>query len=229
MDVSRVQWDEARRIISTRHPPVDLFEDIADPRDWEALISLEMKTNSRVMQDVGRLDLVPPDRRVSGPGASYVMAPFVYVSTDRDGRFNDGTFGAYYAAESFETALEETRHHRAEIYRAAGDEPGWFSQFLELIGPVDNEFHDLRGAPEYEEFLDPDGYGASQNLARRLRAEGSNGIVFPSVRRPGGECVAAFWPNVIGVPQQGRVLTYHFDGQRIDYVRDETNDRMYEF
>ncbi len=229
MDVSRVQWDDARRIISTRHPPVDLFEDIADPRDWELLISLEMKTNGRVMQNVGRLDLVPVKRRVAGPGASYVMAPFVYVSEDWSGRFHDGTFGAYYAAESFETALEEMRHHRAEIYRAAGDAPGWFSQFRELIGSVDCAFHDLRGAAEHEAFLNPDDYSASQRLARELRGDGSNGIVFPSVRRPGGECVAAFWPDVIGVPRTGRILSYHFDGERIDYVRDETNNRILEF
>ena len=229
MDVSRVQWDDARRIISTRHPPVDLFEDIADPRDWELLISLEMKTNGRVMQNVGRLNLVPPERRVAGPGASYVMAPFVYVSEDWSGRFHDGTFGAYYAAESFETALEETRHHRAEIYRAAGDAPGWFSQFRELIGSVDSAFHDLRVAAEHDVILNPDDYGASQRLARELRGDGSNGIVFPSVRRPGGECVAAFWPDVIGVPRTGRVLSYHFDGERIDYVRDETNNQILEF
>ena len=57
----------------------------------------------------------------------------------------------------------------------------------------------------------------------------ANGIVFPSVRRPGGECVAAFWPDVIGVPSTGRVLTYHFDGERIDYVRDETNNKILAF
>ena len=229
MDVSRVQWDQARRIISTRHPPIDLFEDIADPGDWEALIRLEMKTNRRLKQSVGRLSLVPAERRVGGPGASYVMAPFVYVSQEWSGRFHDGTFGAYYAAESFETAVEETRHHRAELYRAAGERPGWFSQFLELIGAVDNAFHDLRIDPQKNACLHPDDYCPSQDLARRLRDEGSNGLVFPSVRRDGGECVAAFWPDAVAVPRPGRMLTYHFDGERINFIRDETNNMIHEF
>ena len=33
----RVRWKQAYRIIRSIYPPVDLFEDIADPRDWEAL------------------------------------------------------------------------------------------------------------------------------------------------------------------------------------------------
>ena len=229
MKISQVSWPEARRIISTRHPPVDLFEDIADPRDWEALIQLEMKTNGRLMQAIGNLSLVPVERRVGGPGASFVMVPFVHVSPRWPGRFHDGSFGAYYAARSFETALAETRYHRALIYRAAGDEPGWFSQFLELIGRVDHAFYDLRGADDARVYLASDDYAPSQAFAASLRAAGSDGIVYPSVRDKNGECVAAFWPDAVGASRRGRVLAYHFNGERIDYVRDDANDVVYEF
>ena len=34
-----VRWAESHRIIRTIYPPVDLFEDIADPADWEKLVS----------------------------------------------------------------------------------------------------------------------------------------------------------------------------------------------
>ena len=37
----RVQWPQTYRIIRSIHPPVDLFEDIGDPKDWEALVSVE--------------------------------------------------------------------------------------------------------------------------------------------------------------------------------------------
>jgi hypothetical protein len=45
------------------------------------------------MATIGNLDLVPVDRRVGGNGASYLMAPFTHVSTDRPSRFTDGSYG----------------------------------------------------------------------------------------------------------------------------------------
>lgn len=217
------RWDEARRIISSRFPPIDLFEDIADPRDWDLIASAEAKTNPRMAEHVGQLDLVPPERRVSGPGASHVMAPFVHVSPDRPGRFHDGTFGAYYAANRFDTAVAETAYHKGMFYRATDQTPGWFSKMRELVGSVDTRLHDLRRSDACEDCLDPDRYAASQSLARQLRASGSNGLVYPSVRDAAGDCLAAFWPDVIDIPVQGRHLAYHFDGQSIDLVRDESS------
>ena len=73
--VSRVEWKGAVRIIRSAFPPIDLFEDIADPADWPLLISAEQKTNPRIMATIGNLDLVPVGRRVGGNGASYLMAP----------------------------------------------------------------------------------------------------------------------------------------------------------
>ena len=101
--VSTINWPAARRIISTRYPPIDLFEDIADPEDWELIVSAEMKTNPRIAETVGHLNLIPTQRRVGGAGASYIMAPFTHISADWAGRFHDGAFGAYYAARAFET------------------------------------------------------------------------------------------------------------------------------
>lgn len=225
--VTRVQWPDARRIISSRYPPVDLFEDIADPRDWELLAAAEARTNPRINESIGRLDLVPPERRVSGGGASYVIAPFVHVSPEWAGRFHDGTFGAYYAAKTFETAVAETAYHKGVFFKSTDEAPGWFAQMRELVGAIDNEFHDLRDKAAFEDCLDPDSYGASQDLARSLRAAGSNGIAYPSVRDVGGECVGAFWPDVIGLPVQGRHLGYHFDGDRVDLVRDEGSSEVW--
>ncbi len=225
--VSEVVWEDARRIISSRYPPVDLFEDIADPADWDLIASAESKTNPRLAETVGRLDLVPPDRRVAGPGASLVMAPFVHVSPDWSGRFHDGNFGAYYAARSFETAVAETAFHKGVFFAATGEAPGWFTQMRELTGAVRNRFHDLRGAAAFTACLDPDSYSASQALAAGLRVAGSQGIVYPSVRDQGGECIAAFWPAAVGLPVQGRHLAYHFDGTRIDLIRDESSGEVW--
>jgi hypothetical protein len=99
--ISRVEWREAVRIIRSVYPPIDLFEDIADPEDWPLLIAAEQKTNPRLMETIGNIDLVPPERRVAGPGASYLMAPFTHVSTDRPSLFSHGRFGALYVGRDF--------------------------------------------------------------------------------------------------------------------------------
>ena len=102
---SHITWQACHRFTDFRFPPVYLFEDIADPADWALLAAAEAKTNPRLADTIGALDLVPRARRVNGAGASYVIAPFVHPSTDRPGRFHDGTFCAYYAANGCETAL----------------------------------------------------------------------------------------------------------------------------
>jgi RES domain-containing protein len=216
-----VDWPSSHRLVASIHPPIDLFEDVADPADWEALARLEARSNPRVLENVGVLARVPIERRVAGPGASWVMAPFVHASPRFPGRFHDGTFGAWYAADRLETAIAEVAHHRSRLYRASGEAPGWFSQARELVAPVHARLHDLRGAPAFADCLDPDDYGPSQALARALREAGSDGLVFPSVRDAGGTCVALLWPDLVGRPRQGRHLAWHFDGQRIDLARDE--------
>ena len=54
---TRVTWDKYYRLINSAHPPIDLFEDIADPEDWLLLGSGESKTNPRLAQTIGNLDL----------------------------------------------------------------------------------------------------------------------------------------------------------------------------
>jgi hypothetical protein len=53
-----------------------------------------------------------------------------------------------------------------------------------------------------------------------LKAGGSNGVVYPSVRNAGGECVGLFYPDCGSDAVQGRHLDYHWDGERVDLVRD---------
>lgn len=71
VSTARVRWLRARRIIRSLYPHIDLFEDVADPKAWPLLISAEQKTNPQLTESIGFLDLVPPERRASGPGASY--------------------------------------------------------------------------------------------------------------------------------------------------------------
>jgi len=219
--ISSISWKGPVRIIRSSFPPIDLFEDIADPEDWALLISAEQKTNPRLMASIGNLDLVPPARRVGGPGASYLMAPFTHVSPDRPSRFSNGSYGVLYIAAQFETALFETIHHHGRFMARTREASGWTSQFREIILSVDADLHDLRSDRSgYQDALAPDSYVASQTLAASLRAAGSDGIVYPSVRHVGGACAGLFYPDCASNPVQGRHLAYHWDGQRVDLVRD---------
>jgi RES domain len=208
------------RIIRSVFPPIDLFEDIADPADWPLLTSAEQKTNPRLMETIGNLDLVPEGRRVAGPGASYLMAPFTHVSPDRPSRFSNGAYGVLYAGDGFEVALFETIHHHQRFMARTREPAGWTSQFRELVLDVDASLHDLRGNAEHAAALDPDDYTASQALGASLRAARSDGVVYPSVRYASGECVGLFYPDLAANPVQGRHLDYHWDGARVDLYRD---------
>ena len=214
---SEVRWQGAVRIIRSLYPPIDLFEDIADPADWPLLISAEQKTNPRLMENLGNLDLVPPKRRVGGPGATYLMAPFTHVSTDRPSRFSDGRFGVLYVARAFETALAETMFHHARFMLKTREPAGWTSQFREISLTISGPLHDVRGNPAVHA---PNDYSDSQTLGLALQAAGSNGVVYRSVRHEGGECAGLFYPDLASNAVQARHLDYHWDGTRVDLIRD---------
>jgi hypothetical protein len=212
-----VRFAPCHRIVASRLPTIHLFERVADPADWDALYELESLTNPRIRNQIGELHLVPVTDRVSGPNASIVMAPFTHLSPPGT-RFTDGHYGAYYAAESVDTAIAETRFHRENFLRATSQPP------IELemrcyLADVACELHDLRSRRmEMPDVYDPASYAASQKLGRELREAGSNGIAFDSVRRTGGECVAIFRPRLVQNVRQGVHLRYAWDGNAISEV-----------
>jgi len=212
-----VKLSPCHRIVASRLPTIHLFERVADPADWDALYKLESMTNPRIRNEVGELALVPVTDRVSGPNASVVMAPFTHLAPQGT-RFTDGHFGAYYAAESLDTAIAETRFHRENFLRATS-QPALELEMRCYLAEVSCELHDLRGRrAELADVYDPASYLASQKLGRALRDAGSNGIAFESVRRSGGECVAIFRPRLIQNVRQSVHLRYAWDGNSIARV-----------
>ena len=215
--VSEVRWQPCFRVISSRFPPIHLFERVSGAEDWEALYWLESLTNPRLRDEVGEIELVPREDRVFGPGASVIMAPFTHLNPEGS-RFADDTFGAFYAAASLDTSIAETRYHREVFLRATRERP------LELdmrtyLCDVAASFHDIRGKRDrMPDIYDPDSYIASQKLARSLKLAGSNGVVFDSVRHSGGQCLAVYRPRLVQNCRQGTHLRYMWDGERISQV-----------
>jgi hypothetical protein len=222
--VRRLVWTPTWRAVPSRFPPIQLFERVADPADLEAVFAVEALTNDRLRAEVGELWRVPPEERVTGPGAGYVMAAFTHVAPG-GGRFTDGTFGAYYAARALETAVAETTYHRGR-FLAATREPPMELDVRVLVADLDAELHDVRGTGDVRpELYRGDDYGPPQALARRLREGGSAGIAYDSVRHAGGECVAVFRPRALGPCRQGKHLTYVWDGTAISFVYEKKRFR----
>ena len=218
---SRIRWGY-HRLINASARPVEVFEDIAGPADWKLLESASGRTDPELAETIGNLDAIDIDRRIDGPGATYAMAPFVHRTPDRQGRFHDGSHGAFYGANQFETALFEAVFHMGRFLAATGEEPGWVADMRALIGTIDADLVDVRGGG-YGDILDPDSYEVSQEFAKRVQADGGQGIVYPSVRHEGGGCFAAFYPDVMGLPVPDRLFSYHWDGNHIDSIRDDSD------
>lgn len=215
--VARLEWKPCWRIIPSRFPPIQLFERVTEPADLEAIFAIEALTNPRLRDEVGDIQLVPPKDRVSGPGTSAIMAAFTHLNPEGS-RFTDGTYGVFYAANGLDTAIAETKHHRARFLRATAQEPTEIDMRV-YVADLAGDLHDLRRQSSvYSLVFHKDNYAAGQHLAQTLRKDGSNGIAYDSVRREGGECVAIFRPPLLSNCRQERHLCYVWDGHEITSV-----------
>lgn len=209
-------WHPCHRLIASRYPTVGLYDEIARPEDLDVVFAIEALTNPRLRQEVGELSLVPPGERVSGPGATLVMAAFTHLNPEGS-RFSDGSYGVYYAAESLDTALAEVSHHRGRfLERTREAEIDIDLRWIQA--ELDTTAHDLRGrqadAPEVYHL---EHYGAGQALGRVLREAGSPALVYDSVRRGGGWCAAVFKPRALTQARPAGHLGLHWDGRQITH------------
>ncbi|MGH8215591.1 MAG: RES family NAD+ phosphorylase [Rhodanobacteraceae bacterium] len=210
----RLRWQRAYRIVPSRFPPVGVFDAIADPDDLDALYQVEALTNPRLREELGELFNESKGHRVSGPGTTPLMAAFTHVNPEGS-RFSDGSYGVLYLAHEFDTAVEETVFHR-EQFLAATHEPPIDLTMRTYVTGVHGTVNDIRGGWKAEH--DPASYAASRKLGAHLRKQGSNGIVYDSVRCKGGECAALFYPDLAKPCVQGKHLMYRWDGERIAQV-----------
>src|SRR5699024_1804775 len=133
-------------------------------------------------------------------------------------RFSDGTFGVFYAGHSLATAVRETVYHR-ERFLAESRQPPITIQMREYRVRVAGRLRDLRRAGDAARaLLDPDDYGPAQRFGIAERSNGCMGIVYPSVRDRGGECIAAFRTRVLSPATQGGHFGYVWNGEKITDV-----------
>lgn len=215
--ITVTSWQCAYRIVSSRFPPIGIFDSVANPEDLEAVYYVESLTNPRIRDEMGTIELVPPEDRLAGDGTTPIMAAFTHLNTSGS-RFSNGEYGVYYAANNQNTAIAETVFHVARWARESNDPPTSFVMRVYIGRLNEKPYHDLRGLKETRPELfnpDPSQYGPAQQLAAELRDEGSWGLLYGSVRDPDGECVAAFRPPALDVVHQGAHLAYNWDGKNI--------------
>jgi hypothetical protein len=217
---AKFAWHPAYRIVPTRYPSIYIYDRVADASEFEALYALEALTNDRIREESGAIELVAPGERVFGPGSGPIMAAFTHLNP-LGSRFSDGSYGVFYAAKRRPTAIAETRYHHGVFLRATSQAPMHLPMRLYGV-EIDAKLHDLRGHPDRAVF-DRDSYVASQALGRELRAKGSGGVGYRSVRDPEGECVGLFTPRSASNCQHLAQLLYVWDGERFSDVYEKSD------
>jgi hypothetical protein len=196
------------RLVPSRYPSVGILDRVASPEDLPFILELESWSNDRISNEFGILHRVPKDEWVTGRSmASVIMAAFCHPRPG-GGRFNSPDRGAWYAGLDLDTAKAEVAFHRtAELV-----EIGVFEARMQMrlyLADFDCALHDGRTEARLH---DPDSYTASQAYARELLAGGASGVLYRSVRRPGGECIACFRPRLVLNVRQDAHFEYCWEG-----------------
>ena len=79
----------------------------------------------------------------------------------------------------------------------------------------------VRGDSNFADCLDPNSYSVSQALGMKLLTSGSAGIVYPSVRREGGVCIACFRPPLVLNVREGSMVKFTFVDAEMNSVQVE--------
>jgi hypothetical protein len=198
-----------RLIPETRHKP-PVLRGLVDTDDEAAILAeIEGETSARLIAeregspalDRRELAFARRARDLKLYGQSHINAAFAYTRPTGN-RFNSGDRGAWYCAWHVLTSAAEVGFHRTRELGYIGrfeDE----ARYVELLADFIGDFPDMRGPDmrgKASPALDPDpalGYPAGQALAADLRREGHRGLIYPSVRQPGGHCFVAFDPGII--------------------------------
>ncbi len=211
--VTELNLADTCRLVPSLYPSRGILDAVASPEDLPMVLELESWTNDRISTELGILHRIPPEEWIVGrPMASVVMAAFCHPRLE-GGRFNGSDRGAWYAGESLATAHAEVVYHRTRELA----EIGVFETRLQMrlyLADFQGGFRDVRPElPENAAYHDPVDYTASQALAHRLLDQGSNGVIYRSVRRPGGECLACFRPVLVENVRPGSHFEYRWHGR----------------
>jgi RES domain-containing protein len=218
-----VERDRTHRLIPYRYsdrgrPVLDRIAQ-GDNDLLRDLTELEGATNDRLLGESGKLPSVSAIELVSGFRLAHIVNATFTHSHPGGGRFNGPGRGAWYAAFELPTAQREVSFHRAAELQEIGWMEEEISAYIDYLADFRHQFHDIRADARFAACLDPGSYAASQELGRELLNSGSAGILYPSVRRPGGICLACFRPPLVLNVREGSMVTFTFVNAELKSVR----------
>ena len=199
---------QAYRLVNSKFPPIALFDDVANPEEFEALYQIQALTNPRLQNEVGRIELIPRSEIPFGvPGCSYATAPFTHVNPEGS-RFSNGSFGVLYLAATMEAALAEVHHHQNKYWSNIQSLNYERFVFRGLSCSFDeHSMKDATSLPMSNPIYDPDDYTHSRSLGKIVKDAGLMGLRYNSVRLPGSYCWALMSPK----PISSIVQTAHYE------------------
>jgi hypothetical protein len=208
--VSQVDQRDTHRLIPAQFADggASVLTRLTDDQDvLNGIFELDNATNDRLWAESGLLPGIDARELVFGiPSYRIINATFCHAAPNGS-RFNSPDRGAWYAGFEVETSQAEVAYHKQIWLQETRWDEEEIADYIDYRADFRAEFHDLRGREisendrraidEAAEWLSPNSYVASQALAAQLLKSGSSGIVYPSVRRPEGTCIACFRPVLV--------------------------------
>jgi RES domain-containing protein len=215
--VTTLALERTVRLVATARLRDPVLLKLVDQALLADLAEIEGATSGRLAAEDHGADGIGRAEFVAGlPHAAFINAAFAYFRPRELNRFNGPGRGAWYAALTTATCLAEVTFHmtreleRVDDFRATVD-------YAEMFASFAGAFVDLRDLETRPTCLDPDppiAYPEGNALAELTRAQGYNGIIYPSVRDPDGTCLVALWPHAVQSVAQGKLLRVQWNGQR---------------
>ncbi len=226
-------WESAHRLIPSRYSESGtVLSAVAEnTKEVEELVLLDGATNDRVQSEQrGSIGISTFELVYAIPNAHIVNGAYTHPN-ELGSRFNDDTRGAWYAAGCQKASIAEIVYHKSRRLSdiIVPDEPSQrpprdLSTYDDWLADFKADFHVLEPPKEFSEFLQPEPvpqcYAASQALARHLLDEGSNGLVYPSVRYHGSKCIVCFRPALVYNPHRSERLEITLTANKTGYGHD---------
>ncbi len=177
------------------------------------LFDLDNATNDRLLAENDLLPGIGIHELVFGiPFYRIINAAFCHAHP-LGSRFNGPERGAWYAGFELKTSQAEIAFHKSVELA----EVGWTEESLtydDYLADFSAALHDIRDDKAFAKCLAPESYVTSQALAEALLGAGALGVVYPSVRRAGGTCLACFRPALVTNVRKGRTYRFRWEGGR---------------
>jgi len=201
------------RVIYTRRPTVDLYENVISEDKFDILHFVEALTNPRMREERDETHFLKADEKYFGENKSLVYAPFTDFSIKNPNRFSNGSYGVFYCAKELECAIEETKYHTLRFLQST-HENSYKGQHRVLSGALSGYFCDIRNQklPKIYSSID---YTDSQIFGAEIKKQNKDGISYDSVRYKGGTCYAVLKPLVVKSIREIKCFNYVLEGNRI--------------